>query len=150
MDNIQVHINNKGKVCSTILDYSMCSPIDTNTHQLYYNAVVELPNHLPPDVLEPYCQGDLVDRFSLCRLSEEICSKLSSSEETKLLRRTTRRGLMARAQHHAIRRPKALNLAELANKLVGNHTHITWPYDSPITSTDETLDLYFDLYRSKS
>ena len=111
MDNIQVHIDNKGKVCSTILDYSMCSPIDTNTHQLYYNAVVELPNHLPPDVLEPYCQGDLVDRFSLCRLSEEICSKLSSSEETKLLRRTTRRGLMARAQHHAIRRPKVLNLA---------------------------------------
>ena len=116
-DNIQVHIDNDGMVCSTILDYSLCCRSSTNPHYGdYYSLADELPRHLPPDVLDPYCQGDLVDRFSLCRLCEDICSMMPTGQETNSLKNLVRRGLMTRTQH-AIRRPKPRHLGQAVDSL---------------------------------
>ena len=116
-DNIQVHIDKAGMVCSTILDYSMCCRISTNPHYGgYYSATDGLPSHLPPDVLSPYCQGDLVDRYSLCRLCEDICSMIPTGQETNSLKKLVRRGLVARNQH-AICRPKPRHLRKAVDSL---------------------------------
>ena len=127
-DNVKVRID-KGKVRSTILDYRFCSPVSTNIHHTYYLTLTVIPKHLPSDVLEPYCRGDLVDRFSLCRLCDDICSRMPFCQETKQLRKRATRGLIARDYIHAIRRPEPRKLSKLANKLTGNHIHITWPYE---------------------
>lgn len=132
-DNIKVRID-KGKVRSTILDYRFCSPVSTNIHHDYYLTLTAIPKHLPSDVLEPYCRGELVDRFSLCRLCDEICSRLPFCQETKQLRKRATRGLIARDHIHAIRRPEPRKLSKLANKLTENHIHITWPYELDVSS----------------
>ena len=115
-DNIQVHID-KGMVCSTILDYSLCSSISINPHGGNYSAKADLPSHLPPDILEPYCRGDLVDRYSLCRLCHDIFSMMPSSSEKNSLMKTVTRGLMARTQQHSMKRPKPRHLAQAVDSL---------------------------------
>ena len=138
-DNILVHIDSKGDARSTILDYTLSTPVFTNTHHGYYTSLTELPNQLPPEVLEPYCQGDLVDRFLLCLLCKDVSSMMSPSKETKSVRRRARRGLM-----DPLSRPKPRCLFKavdrmvatyLATELLGDINHIPRPQDLPSSGT---------------
>lgn len=123
--NIVVNIDDKGKIRTTIIDFTFCGPVQSNP----YCGLENLPSHIPEDVLNRQCEGDLVDRFSLCYLANEICSKMVDVAETKTLSRAVRRGLLARTLPHARKRPGPLALARMVSKLVGKNTHLSWKYD---------------------
>ncbi|CAL4131826.1 unnamed protein product [Meganyctiphanes norvegica] len=123
--NIRVTIGDKGRVRATIIDFTYTSPVQSNP----YSNLENLPTHLPEDVFSQQCEGDLVDRYSLCYIANEICCKMVDAAETKTLRRAVKRGLSARTLPHARKRTGPLALARMLNILVGKNTHISWKFD---------------------
>jgi len=123
--NIHVNIDDKGRVRATIIDFTCISPVQINPYSTFEN----LPSHLPEDVQNQQCEGDLVDRYSLCYMANEICGKMVDAAETKTLRRAVKRGLAARTIPHARKRLGPVALARMVNTLVGRNTHLSWKFD---------------------
>ena len=84
LDNVVVHCSSKNKLRVTVIDYGLCRKLDENPHKGQYNDVNDLPNILSVDVMKDVYEGDLVDRFVLCRIAIKIARMLvpcQSAEE---------------------------------------------------------------------
>ena len=84
LNNVVVHHSCKNnKLQVTVVDYGLCRELSSNPHWGIYHDANDLPPHLPVDVTKDGYEGDLIDRFSLCKIAVYMAQYMTTSPSIK-------------------------------------------------------------------